>query len=157
MIRYWNYLDASSVTCLINGLGWAETWALLGLPPGMLAMWSFHVAWVSSQHGSLRVVELTFWAPWVSQQDGSWWGFGMAGVRSWWPRKNSWRCLWCKKVILLKHRNRTRGQKELHWGCEEWLLICCGVGEVKAKGDLQRAVDKLKMTPRIPEGLLLSS
>ena len=33
-----------------------------------------------------------------------------------------------KKVILLKHRDRTHGQKELPWGCEEWLIIYLQVG-----------------------------
>ena len=32
---------------------------------------------------------------------------------------------------LLKHRDRTLGQKELlPWDCEGWLIIYCGVGEV---------------------------
>ena len=31
-------------------------------------------------------------------------------------KKEFLRHLWCKKVILLKHGDRTRGQKELHWG-----------------------------------------
>ena len=34
-------------------------------------------------------------------------------------KKEFLRRLWCKKVILLKHRDRIRGQKELHWGCEK--------------------------------------
>ena len=34
-------------------------------------------------------------------------------------KKGFLRHLWYKKVILLKHRDRTHGQKELHWGCEE--------------------------------------
>ena len=33
-----------------------------------------------------------------------------------------------KNVILLKHGDSTRGQKELHWGCEEWLSIYLQVG-----------------------------
>ena len=53
-------------------------------------------------------------------------------------KKEFLRCLWCKKVILLKHGDRTRGQKELHWGCEEWLVIYYGVREVKAKGGFQK-------------------
>ena len=28
-----------------------------------------------------------------------------------------------QKVILLKHRDRTCGQEEPHWSCEEWLII----------------------------------
>jgi len=43
------------------------------------------------------------------------------------------RCFWCKKVVLLKHRVRTPGQKELHWGCEEQLIIYYGVGGGKEK------------------------
>ena len=38
-------------------------------------------------------------------------------------KKKFLRHLWCKKVNLLKHRDRTRGQKELHWGHEEQLRI----------------------------------
>ena len=34
------------------------------------------------------------------------------------PRKNSGRCLWYKKVILLKHGDRTHGQEELY---SSWL------------------------------------
>ena len=37
-------------------------------------------------------------------------------------------------MILSKHRDRTHGQKELHWGCEEWLVTYYVAGEVKAKG-----------------------
>ena len=33
------------------------------------------------------------------------------------------RCLWCKKVVLLKHGDRPCGQKELHWDQEEWPII----------------------------------
>ena len=61
-----------------------------------------------------------------------------------------------KKMILLKHGNRTPGQKELSWGCEEWLVLYYGVGEVKSKGGLQKDFDMLQMTPKIPEALLLS-
>ena len=34
-------------------------------------------------------------------------------------KKEFLRRFWCKKVILLKCRDRTHGQKELHWSCEE--------------------------------------
>ena len=37
---------------------------------------------------------------------GRWWGVGSRR-----PRKNSWTCLWCKKAILWKHRDRTVGRK----------------------------------------------
>jgi len=37
-------------------------------------------------------------------------------------------------VILLKHGDRTSGQKELQdWGREEWLIIYLGVGGGKEK------------------------
>ena len=39
----------------------------------------------------------------------------------------------CGKMVLLKHRDRTHGQKELPWGCEEWLIIYNGVGGGKEK------------------------
>ena len=44
-------------------------------------------------------------------------------------KKEFLRHLWGKKVILLKHRDRTRGQKDLHWGDEEGPIIDCQVGE----------------------------
>ena len=34
-------------------------------------------------------------------------------------KKEFLRFLWCKKVVLLKHGDRTCGQKGLHWGHEE--------------------------------------
>ena len=38
-------------------------------------------------------------------------------------------------MILLKHRDNARGQKELqHWGLEEWLITYLGVGGGKEKG-----------------------
>ena len=43
-------------------------------------------------------------------------------------KKEFLRHLWCKKVVLLKHGDRTRGQKELHWGHEEWPIIYFQVG-----------------------------
>ena len=40
---------------------------------------------------------------------------------------------------LLKHRDRTLGQKELlPWGCEGWLIIYHGVGGGKEKGRLRK-------------------
>ena len=53
--------------------------------------------------------------------------FGVLGpdaVLEWWggpelmAKKEFLSRLWCKKVIVLKHGDRTRGQKELHWGCD---------------------------------------
>lgn len=38
------------------------------------------------------------------------------------------RSLSCKKVVLLKHGDRTQGQKEVFWGCEEWQIIYFEVG-----------------------------
>ena len=43
------------------------------------------------------------------------------------------RHLWCKKVVLLK-----QGQKELHWGCEEWLIIHPEVGGAKGKREVSK-------------------
>ena len=45
-------------------------------------------------------------------------------------KKEFLRCLWCKKVVLLKYRNKTHGQKVLHCGHEEWLIIYLQVGRV---------------------------
>ena len=48
------------------------------------------------------------------------------------------RHLWCKNGGLLKHEDRTHGQKEqLHRGCEGWLIIYHGVGGGKDKGRLR--------------------
>ena len=33
------------------------------------------------------------------------------------------RCLQCKKVVLLKHEDRTHEQKELRWGHENYILV----------------------------------
>ena len=58
---------------------------------------------------------------------------------------------------LLKHGDRTRGQKELLLrGCEGWLIIYHGIGEGKEKGVFKRTV-MLKKTHRILEALPLSS
>ena len=38
-------------------------------------------------------------------------------------QKEFLRCLGSKKVVLLKHGDGTRGQKELYWDCEEHTLI----------------------------------
>ena len=43
-------------------------------------------------------------------------------------KKEFLRRLWWKKVVLKKHRDRICGQKELHWGHEEWPIICSQVG-----------------------------
>ena len=43
-------------------------------------------------------------------------------------KKEFLRHLWCKKVVLLKHGDRTGGQKEVHWGREEWPIIDFQVG-----------------------------
>ena len=48
--------------------------------------------------------------------------FGSFGFASKRLRKFS-RRFWCKKVILLQHRDGARGQKEVHWACEERLMI----------------------------------
>ena len=45
------------------------------------------------------------------------------GLDAQWSRKRSWDSFGAKKVILLKHENRTCRQKELHYKCEEWLII----------------------------------
>ena len=61
-----------------------------------------------------------------------------------------------KMVVLLKHRDRTCGQEELHWGCEEWLIIYLGVGRGKEKGNFQKNFHMLKRTCKILEALPLS-
>ena len=44
-------------------------------------------------------------------------------------KKEFFRRLWCKMVVLLKHTDRTHGQEELlPWACKEWLIIYLGVG-----------------------------
>ena len=45
------------------------------------------------------------------------------GVLEQTAKKDFLKHLWCKKVVLLKHRDRTHGQKELHQSHEEWLII----------------------------------
>lgn len=43
-------------------------------------------------------------------------------------KKEFLRRLRCRKVILLRHQDRTRGQKELPWGCEERLTLAFKFG-----------------------------
>ena len=38
-------------------------------------------------------------------------------------KKEFLRSLQYKEVVLLKHKDRTHGQKELYWDCEEQLII----------------------------------
>ena len=45
-------------------------------------------------------------------------------------KKEFLRCLQCKKVVLLEHGYRTFGQKELHGGHEEWLIMYFQGGRV---------------------------
>ena len=46
---------------------------------------------------------------------------------------------WYKMVVLLKHGDSTRGQKELlPWGCEGWLIIYLGAGGGQEKGAFER-------------------
>ena len=68
----------------------------------------------------------------------NWWGFlgwqwGSWGLE-WQPKKNSLRHLWCKKVILLKHRDRTCGLEELPRDQQERLIIYYRVGGGKVQG-----------------------
>lgn len=43
-------------------------------------------------------------------------------------KKEFLRHLGYKKVVLLSHGDTTRGQKELHWACDQWLMIDFQVG-----------------------------
>ena len=43
----------------------------------------------------------------------------LGGVLEQTAKKEFLRRLWYKKVTLLKQADRTCGQKELRWGCEE--------------------------------------
>lgn len=47
-------------------------------------------------------------------------------------KKEFSRCLQCKKVALLKHRQGPWA-KQLLWGCEKPLILYFGVGESKGK------------------------
>ena len=63
------------------------------------------------------------------------------------------RGLWCKKMFLLKHGDRTHGQEELHWGCAEWLIIYLGVGGGKDKRKFPRGLSHAKEDSEDPGGL----
>lgn len=66
------------------------------------------------------------------------------------------RCLWCEKVVLLKHGVRTRGQKQqLHWSCEEWLMIYCRVLGGKDKGRCPKALSYAKEDFQATGGLAI--
>ena len=56
-------------------------------------------------------------------------------------------------VVLLKHGDRTHGQKELHLGCEGWLIIYLGVGRDQKKEGFQKNFPMLKRTYKILEAL----
>ena len=59
---------------------------------------------------------------------------------------------------LLKHGDRTLGQKELlPRGCEGWLITYHEVGGGKEKGRLRKYFHVLNKTHKIPEALPLSS
>ena len=53
-------------------------------------------------------------------------------------KKEFLRLLSCKMVVLLKHGDRTHGQKELHWCSEEQLIIHLELREVRKKGGFQK-------------------
>lgn len=56
------------------------------------------------------------------------------GVHEWMAKKEFLRRFWYKKVALLKHGDKTLGQKELHSNCEEQFVTYFGVaGWVKTK------------------------
>lgn len=52
----------------------------------------------------------------------------------WGPEPTARKEFWCKKVILLKHRDRTCRQKELPEDPEERLVIYCGGEGGKVQG-----------------------
>ena len=60
---------------------------------------------------------------------------------------------WYKMVVLLKHGDRTCGQKELYLNCEGWLIIYLGVGGDQEKEGLQKNFPMLKRTYKILEAL----
>ena len=63
-------------------------------------------------------------------------------------KKEFLRCLWGKKVILLKLGDRTRGHKEvLHRDCMEWLIIYL-VFESKEKGRYPKGLSYAKEDPQ---------
>ena len=67
-------------------------------------------------------------------------------------RKGFLRCLWYKRVVLLKHRDRIHGQKELlPWGCVTDYIL----GEVNTKGGVQKDLEMLMKTLRILESLAI--
>ena len=59
-------------------------------------------------------------------------GFWSGGDPELTAKKDILRHLWYKKVVLLKHGCRARGQKELPWGLD-WLRTV-ELEEVKSKG-----------------------
>ena len=78
-------------------------------------------------------------------------------------KKEFLRRLWCKMVVLLKHRDRTHGQEESCFprACEGWLIIYLGVGRgLRIAYSLRNSGSKVSRTlkglaivgkrPRIP-------
>ena len=62
-----------------------------------------------------------------------------------------------KKVILLKHRDRTHGLKELPWSCKDSVIISYGVGgEIKAKGRPPKVLSYAKEDSQDTGGLAIT-
>ena len=54
-----------------------------------------------------------------------------------------------QKGVFIKAQGQIREQKELHWDCEEQLIIYCGHRGSKDKGCVQKDFHMLKKTNRI--------
>lgn len=53
-------------------------------------------------------------------------------------KKEFLRCLGCKQVFLLRHGDRSYGQRGLPRDCEEQLIIYYGIGGGKARGSFRK-------------------
>lgn len=64
-------------------------------------------------------------------------------------KKEFLRCLCGKKVVFLKYEDRTGGEKEGRWGCEQWLNICFQVWRGSGIEQVVRNFgNKISRTPR---------
>ena len=131
---------------LTSNVGWENKgtyglWPLMTNTPkswhvqrlGTLFNWPAKCTLVSASSGwwkPKRILLMKFWG------DG-----GVRGVQSLWPRENSWRPLWCKRVILLEPGDRTRGQEELHWGQDGESLNILRLGGVRDRVSLQGTLE----------------
>ena len=74
-------------------------------------------------------------------------------------RADSWERILQTSLVqkggFIKAWDRTLGQKELHWGCEEWLVIYLGFGGGKDEGKFPKGLSYGNEDSQDPAGLAI--